>query len=155
MTMPAFTVETGVILALAAGFGALGGLTRYLVTNDAPLRTIVAGVIAAFAAIFVAKPTDWIGLVTGAAAAGYASEAVLAGFVIRTKLDTAKKEAELAKLEAKSAKKKHNAAEQDLSLAIGALKSAAPSGLEMAEATTSASTIADELQASQNKRNES
>lgn len=150
MTMPEFTFETGLVLALGALFGALGGLTRYLVTRDEAARTIIAGLVAAFAAIFVARPSDWIGLVTGAAAAGYASEAVLAGFVIRTKLENAKTEAALSKLEAEKAKRDHQAAELDLSRAIGALQLTAPASLELAGVQTTS--FAEALQASQDAR---
>jgi hypothetical protein len=157
MKMADFETTDLVILALAAGFGALGGLVRYLVTKEEALRTIVMGLAAAFAAIFIARPTDWVGLVTGAVAAGYASDAVLAGFVSRTKLATAKAETEAAKQDTKHATEKHDAAEIDLGKAIGVLKSIAGSvpGLESiagaAPAPTPAS-LAAQLESAQQQR---
>jgi hypothetical protein len=157
MTLADFDTTTGAQLAIAAAGGALGGLTRYFATKQELARTVLSGIIAAFAAIFVTRPSDWLGLVTGAAVSGFAADAVLAGYLSRVKLETAKLQAEAAKTSATQASKKLGEAETDLAKAVGAMKTAAAggpeaTGLEIAGGGAGLAGLAAQLEAAQNER---
>ncbi|UCF31501.1 MAG: hypothetical protein JSV26_03560 [bacterium] len=86
---------TIVIIIIAAAFGALGGLTQFLVGRDKTgreddanrpwLYSVVIGATAALASLFVFTPTDPIKLIGLCLIAGYAGKALLDS--LRTWLD--------------------------------------------------------------------
>jgi hypothetical protein len=157
MNMPTFDQETFLVIGLGGMLGFVGGVARHFFSKEQLSKTILFGMIAALGTMAVAHPTDWVQVIGGSLVAGFASDAVLASFISREKLENAKRDAERNKLEAKDAGAKHDAAEIDLGKALGALKSllGAGGGLQVSSVTPPSGpspSLVAELEAAQAKR---
>lgn len=110
------------MLAIAAGCGVFGGFTRWAKAKQEFWPHVLVGLVAAVGAMYVARPTDLLGLVSGALVFGYGGEAVLASLGAHAKVVLSEKHAKEAKQDAKEASKKHHKAEAVIDAAITTLE---------------------------------
>ncbi len=141
--------EAALVLGIAGLLGLGAGFLRWWTegTRRADARRlIVIGGLASIGAMYIARPIDLIALVAGSLIAGWAGEAVLAALEARARLQIAKQSEAEAKQQLALTSSKLDRAEADIDLAISALQTPlSPSGLEMAGAPASASSVLTSL----------